>query len=485
MNRRFYSFLAGITVFRLTCAVFLPLAPQEAYYWNYSRHLALSYFDHPPMAAYFIKLTTLLGVSEFSIHLAAILLSIPLTIAIYRLGSMLFDDWVGFWSAVTINLAFIYAVGATIITPDTPLLLFWVLSMIACLKIDRGEGGLWWILLGVFIGAGFASKYPIVFAGLGALIFFLSSRERRKWFATAWPYLALLAAFVVALPVIYWNYSHDWASFAFQTSRRAGEMTRFRADYFFGFLGTVLAIYGFVPIPLLFAGAWRSLRESLKNKSTNYILLASFSLPLMLFLIPAAAKSWVKMNWTAPAFIGFFIAAAAYYREHAASRKWVRLWGRASFYFLLGTFLIACVAVLSMRFYFGKGDYFSGWPELAEKIQEMRGGMDRPYFIAGLEYKIPSELAFYLTDHPETVGGHVVGLDGLQYRYWADPDTLVGRDAIIIAYASTKGCKDQELMLQYFESYELNFFALERGGRPGRVYCIYRCQNYRGLSKGE
>jgi 4-amino-4-deoxy-L-arabinose transferase-like glycosyltransferase len=86
----------SLTLFRLIYAVFLPLAPQEAYYWNYSRHPALSYFDHPPMAAYFIKFTTLLGISQFSIHLAAIFLSIPLTIAIYQLGSILFDEWVGF-----------------------------------------------------------------------------------------------------------------------------------------------------------------------------------------------------------------------------------------------------------------------------------------------------------------------------------------------------------------------------------------------------
>ncbi len=107
MNNRFYKFLGIITLFRLLYAVILPLAPQEAYYWNYSRHPALSYFDHPPMAAYFIKLTTLLGTSAFSIHLAAILLSVMLTIAIYRLAYLLFDEWVAFWSALVINLVFI------------------------------------------------------------------------------------------------------------------------------------------------------------------------------------------------------------------------------------------------------------------------------------------------------------------------------------------------------------------------------------------
>jgi len=31
---------------------------------------------------------------------------------------------------------------------------------------------------------------------------------------------------VIFLPVIVWNYQHDWASFAFQTVRRVAEPTR-------------------------------------------------------------------------------------------------------------------------------------------------------------------------------------------------------------------------------------------------------------------
>jgi dolichol-phosphate mannosyltransferase len=31
------------------------LMPEEAYYWNYSRHLDLSYLDHPPMVAWLIR----------------------------------------------------------------------------------------------------------------------------------------------------------------------------------------------------------------------------------------------------------------------------------------------------------------------------------------------------------------------------------------------------------------------------------------------
>ena len=480
-NKKFFVFLGAITSFRLLYAIFLPLAPQEAYYWNYSRHPALSYFDHPPMAAYTIKLTTLLGVSNFSIHLAAILISIPLTIALYRLASMLFDEWVGFWSAVVINITFIYAVGSLVITPDTPLLLFWVLSMIACYRIDRGDSKIWWILLGIFIGAGFTSKYPIVFAALGAILFFISSKKRIRWFVTPWPYLASIAAVVVAFPVIYWNYANDWASFAFQTSKRTGEMTKFRPDFFFGYIGTVLGIYGLIPIPLLGVGIWNSIKESFRSFSSKHFLIISFSVPLVLFLLPVSARSWVKMNWTAPAFIGWFIAAAAYYKQYASEKKWVRVWGRTSVIFLAVIILIAHIVIGFANIVMGSGDYFSGWRELAAKVDSIQNEMPQPYFITGSEYKIPSELAFYLPDHPETVGPHSIGRDGLQYAYWCNPDTLKGRNAIVIYYSDKKGTGHDDILKGYFaEVAPVERLNLERNGQPVKGFLIYRCYNYLG-----
>jgi 4-amino-4-deoxy-L-arabinose transferase-like glycosyltransferase len=223
------------------------------------------------MAAYLIKLTTLFGSSAFSVHLAAILMSVLMSLAIFKLTSNLFNEKTAFWTTVSINFAFIYALGGLIITPDVPMLLFWVLSMYACYEISKSNGAFWWILLGIFVGAGFISKYPMVFAGLGAFVFFVSSRERIKWFLTPWPYLSLISAIIVALPVIIWNYQHDWSSFLFQTQRRAGEMARFRPDYFFGFIGTIIGIYGIIPIPILIAGIWNSVKDEFKEKSTAYL----------------------------------------------------------------------------------------------------------------------------------------------------------------------------------------------------------------------
>ena len=471
--------MTAITVFRLGYALFLPIAPQEAYYWNYGRHAALSYFDHPPLAAYFIKLTTILGVTGFSVHLAAIILSIFTSLVIYRLGSILFDEKTAFWSAVAINLTFIYALGSMIITPDTPMLLFWCLSMVACFRIDRGGGKIWWIFLGFFIGAGFMSKYTAIFAGLGALLYFVLFRRRIGWFKTIWPYAAITVALITALPVLIWNYQNDWASFAFQTGRRAGEMSEFRPDFFFGFLGTVVGIYGIIPIPLLFAGIWNSVKRSIWGNFSNHALIACFSVPLLIFLIPVSVISWVKMNWTVPAFIGIFISATAYY--FLKSGKLVQIWGKISVIFLLLSFVIVHIVILLPGTYLGKGDYSVGWDRLARRVETLRKDLPEPYFICGYEYKTASLLAFYLKDHPETVSNNIIGRPGLQYDYWCDPDTLVDYNAVFV-YDKRNKIKDLSELTERFEKVEFDSaLHIEKGGKEVTEFYIFRCYSYRGL----
>ena len=62
ITRKFViALIAAITFLRLIYINFVPLVPQEAYYWKYAKNLALSYFDHPPMTAYIIAFFTWIG----------------------------------------------------------------------------------------------------------------------------------------------------------------------------------------------------------------------------------------------------------------------------------------------------------------------------------------------------------------------------------------------------------------------------------------
>jgi len=60
LNPRNTIIVVGVlTLWRLYLSAGLQLHPDEAYYWLWSRHLDIAYYDHSPLVAYFIWITTL------------------------------------------------------------------------------------------------------------------------------------------------------------------------------------------------------------------------------------------------------------------------------------------------------------------------------------------------------------------------------------------------------------------------------------------
>src|SRR6516165_11519428 len=93
-----------VTGLRLWAAADAGLNPDEAYYWYWSRYLAPSYYDHPPMVAYLIRLSTgLLGDAPFGVRFLSLLLIVPISAATYLTGRLLFDRTVGVRGVLWLN----------------------------------------------------------------------------------------------------------------------------------------------------------------------------------------------------------------------------------------------------------------------------------------------------------------------------------------------------------------------------------------------
>src|SRR5215472_13689605 len=175
----------------------------EAYYWMWSRWLAPSYYDHPPMVAYLIRLGTLLfGDSLLGIRSMAILALIAAYVLLY--------------------------VFAVVLFPDTPAILFWVATCVAAALIWRTGRGEWWYLLGLSAGLLLLSKYTALFLLFSIAAWLVVAKDMRFWLSRREPFLAALIALILFSPVLWWNADHGWVSFikqfgrAFETSADAG-----------------------------------------------------------------------------------------------------------------------------------------------------------------------------------------------------------------------------------------------------------------------
>ena len=77
--------VAALTLFRSWVAARMGLAPDEAYYWLWSRFPSGGYYDHPPMIAWWIAASTkLFGDTALGIRASVVLSVLVTTIAVYR-----------------------------------------------------------------------------------------------------------------------------------------------------------------------------------------------------------------------------------------------------------------------------------------------------------------------------------------------------------------------------------------------------------------
>ena len=99
--------------------------------------------------------------------------------------------------------------------PETPLLLFALLAMLALLNaLERGQLAAW-LLFGLCIGLAGLSKYTAVTLVFTAALFVVLQR-RLDVLRTPGPWLAVALALLLIAPVLYWNATHDWLSFRYQ-----------------------------------------------------------------------------------------------------------------------------------------------------------------------------------------------------------------------------------------------------------------------------
>ena len=280
-----YFFLFVLTLGKLLLAWFIPAFGDETYYYIWSQHPQLSYFDHPPMVSWFIYLGQLMGPAGNSVSLRIVFIFASFVTAliwIQILHLKNFDNSKILICLVLLLLNPLLGVGSILATPDVPLVLFWSLSYYCYLKIMELNTRRWYILLGLFLGLGFCSKYHIVLFVISGLIYLFWTKNIFRLHLQG-VLLTIFFGAVFSLPVIIWNAQNNWASFLFQIQHGFGE-TSFDWKWPVGYLLAQLLITN----PLIFILLFKKNSDSMEK---------IFSLSQLAFFFTSSFKSVVEGNW--------------------------------------------------------------------------------------------------------------------------------------------------------------------------------------------
>lgn len=443
LTQYFYLILGFSLFLHLISITGLTLIVEEAYYWNYAQHLDFSYLDHPPMVALLIKISTLIfGTTEFGVRAIALFCFIVTATYSYKLTQLINKNSAPY-SLVLLAILPFFFLHSQIITPDVPLMACWS-AAIYCLyrALVRNEGNFYY-LAGLWLGLGMLSKYTIALTGLATLIYMLLIPSARHWFRRKEPYICALIALVIFTPVIYWNATHQWASFIFQSSRRLTSTSSMHLHYVI-----LLALFFLMPIGIY--GCWQLMKKNsleisnISNNTKHFVRIFTL-VPLTIFAL-FSINHTIKLNWIGPLFLALIPWLAALITNNPPARlPWLK-----SCLFLLACYAMALLLLSLTTSQTVHKKYlkaFIAWNTLTEQFNTLAAKIERetkqsPTFVPLDNYQIGSELSFYqakllsqgtITKVYPVAGSHIFGNNSLMYRYWSQNSDYLDRPLVLIS----------------------------------------------------
>ncbi len=286
-------------IIKLILAAIIPLAADEAYYWVWAQRLQLSYYDHPPLVAWLLKLGAPLESLGHAVRWPGVVLghcTLLIWILIWKELS-LERSRLPWWMTLVLCSPLL-GFGSLILTPDLPVLFFWSLAIYFILKCMNEPTLGNYAFLGASLGFGFCSKYHIVLV-VPILLAYLTIEKKWSLVSLKGILMTVLTGFGCSLPVLIWNLNNDFISFRFQLDHGLGQ-----PDYeFFWTWSYVLA-----QVLLLFPTVvWVATRAKLEGRAK---LLFYFSWGPLAFFFFSSFGGLVEANWPIVAYPSFLALAA-------------------------------------------------------------------------------------------------------------------------------------------------------------------------------
>ena len=467
-------FCSFAVFFKSFLSAALELHPDEAYYWLWSKNLALGYYDHSPMVAYFIKLTTLFSDAELFVRFSSLIVTVILSVLIWKFAKELFNETVAAASVVIINSLPLMLIGSLIITPDTPVFLFWSFAVYFLWKasVFPSKETKYFYLTGLFFGLALLSKYTAVLFAPCVLCYMIFDKKL-FWFKSKHFYLMFALSFIIFLPVIIWNAQNGWISFSYQLGHGLSS-AKLHFNYVLEYLGAQCLVAG----PFVFFAGFAAVFyiifrrrdnensfEAVQSVYSKKIFLASFSIPVILFFAVTALKRYPGANWPSFAYFTFSVLTAAYLILNITPAKKKILISAVVFNAVLSSavgfhakFGFVPIQKFSKNAAIADAtNWFSGWNYLGQEI--LNSGVkyavtDKHQWSAVLEYYTRGKVKAFI-DTPKRS----------QYYYWEIPDDLNKSKTAFVHI-------DNEMRDDFAKITGARVFYVQRYGIPVRQYAV-------------
>ena len=400
--------IAALTAMRVVYAGMIDLRTDEAYYWTWSKESALSFLDHPPMIAWFIRFgTAIFGDTNLGVRFAGIVAMLVTQLLLADIVRRATHDVRAVVIAVLMpEAALYYGLLMAKVSPDVALIPFAVAMVWALVRLHESNDARWWLAAGAFAGLALLSKFTAVMLLPAVAAFLLVPKWRSRWLASPYPWAAALIAVIVFSPVLIWNSQHDWASFRFQLVRATathGLSFRTVGDY----IGLQFGLVGFILLPVVLSGvvltAWRGY---CRGDALAILLSTAVLVPFGYFfwksLSLRVGDTWPMFIWP----VGFVAAAiniTMLSREGwpawmvQSTMRWARIAIASGIVFVVAVFLYYVVAPWN---FIGRADPIGGEAGYQQVVARAEAQLQATgaSWIATTDYRTYAMLRWFFRD---------------------------------------------------------------------------------------
>ncbi|HHY48228.1 MAG TPA: hypothetical protein GYA10_00540, partial [Alphaproteobacteria bacterium] len=473
--------IAYFLALRALVTLVAPPVLDEPYYWLWGRHLALSYYDHPPLQGWIQGLSyVLFGRSAFALrwptwvalavelwifhHVAVRLAGDKARLVFLRstavfLASPLFGFFCG--------LAFLdYLLVSLVMASGYCFIVFFT-------EVEKGRAGSSLVLFGAaaLLGLAVLTKYNAVLFGLAVAGSVLLRPKLRRLLLDWRLWAAAGLAVAMQAPVLVWNLQNGFESFLYQAGSRHG--TAGLSGINVGRMKELVLGYGLIVtspfiVPPIIRFFWARQSDPFERVGkTLAIWLFWLSTGLLLAL---SNVSWIMIWWNSIAFALIFPFLGRYTRP-------ITLGLHVAYGLVINTFTSITYSIVPVLLLFGippgmETESMYGWPAIAERVLELKAeyGAD---FVAMNYAQNASELAYALDD-PDVLA---ITPQRNSFDDWTDEARFLGKTAIFVANVDA----GEEWRMSFARVEEIDVLPAEVFGHRLREYGVYLARDFRGM----
>jgi F0F1-type ATP synthase membrane subunit c/vacuolar-type H+-ATPase subunit K len=458
--------------------------PDEAYYWLWGQHPALSYYDHPPLQAWIQgAFTALFGRSHVVLRLPNLISNLIFFSVYYQISRYIYgrEAHQFFWLMVLLVLASpLYFLFLALAWHDHLLITCSLIALFLFIQFLDGYSsdgqGKSWQLYAAAIALGLAglSKYNALFVALGMMSAIACNPQWRPLFRDRRLYLAGLMAAIFLLPILLWNLGNDFQSFRYYVNRSgdsgAGGLRLKWGEPLVFLLVSILTVSPFNVWAMI-----QAIKRPNPQPNSAYRTVALWIFAVSTVLLTAIAfVSTALYYWNITAYLLLFPLMPAVFLKAEGQRQraegdlsWVMghgslakdkgqriedkekskiqnpkpkifhkaLFFSGQFYGLLFALLLVVHYSLFPLSAFGSPEsdpdsrMLFGWDEVGKAVMAETAKSNQAPFFVTTDYRSASALAYQL-NRPNVI---VISDRIDQFDFWFDANVLQGRNAVILS----------------------------------------------------